>query len=214
MRIIRVWASIIVFLAAFAFASCSKTENGGGGEIDVQFRVPENVELEYSATTLDFRVQFQKSPKETDKIVLKDPVGVEHTCDIVSVSTTKFTVSLYSGMVSGKYSVSIKRGNAVKLMGEMVVSIYGDGVEPADGSTVYGKISCNGVGVPDVVVSDGYEVVKTDADGVYQMRSAKYLKYVFMSVPSGYEPEVNGILPKIHSALTSSAKKLSAWISS
>lgn len=207
MKIIRVWASIIVFLAAFAFASCSKTENGGGGEIDVQFRVPENVELEYNATTLDFRVQFQKSPKETDKIVLKDPVGVEHTCDIVSVSTTKFTVSLYSGMVSGKYSVSIKRGNAVKLMGEMVVSIYGDGVEPADGSTVYGKISCNGVGVPDVVVSDGYEVVKTDADGVYQMRSAKYLKYVFMSVPSGYEPEVNGILPKIHSALTSPATK-------
>lgn len=39
MKIIRVWASIIVFLAAFAFASCSKTENGGG-EIDVQFRVP------------------------------------------------------------------------------------------------------------------------------------------------------------------------------
>lgn len=213
MKIIRVWASIIVFLAAFAFASCSKTENGGGG-FDVQFRVPETVELEYNATTLDFRVQFQKSPKETDKIVLKDPVGVEHTCDIVSVSTTKFTISLYSGMVSGKYSVSIKRGNAVKLMGEMLVSIYGDGVEPADGSTVYGKISCNGVGVPDVVVSDGYEVVKTDADGVYQMMSAKYLKYVFMSVPSGYEPAVNGILPKIHSALTSSAKKLSAWISS
>ena len=30
MKIIRVWASIIVFLAAFAFASCSKTENDGG----------------------------------------------------------------------------------------------------------------------------------------------------------------------------------------
>ena len=73
MKIIRVWASIIVFLAAFAFASCSKTENDEAS-FDVQFRVPETVELEYNATTLDFRVQFQKSPKETDKIVLKDYV--------------------------------------------------------------------------------------------------------------------------------------------
>ena len=63
MKIIRVWASIIVFLAAFAFASCSKTENDGGGGFDVQFRVPETVELEYNATTLDFRVQFQKDRK-------------------------------------------------------------------------------------------------------------------------------------------------------
>lgn len=30
MKIIRVWASIIVLVAAFAFASCSKTEIGGG----------------------------------------------------------------------------------------------------------------------------------------------------------------------------------------
>ncbi len=33
MKIIRVWASIIVLVAAFAFASCSKTENIGGGRI-------------------------------------------------------------------------------------------------------------------------------------------------------------------------------------
>ena len=33
MKIIRVWASIIVFLAAFAFASCSKTENDGGADL-------------------------------------------------------------------------------------------------------------------------------------------------------------------------------------
>ena len=42
MKIIRVWASIIVFLAAFAFASCSKTENGGGDCLKSQIFISEN----------------------------------------------------------------------------------------------------------------------------------------------------------------------------
>ena len=90
-------------------------------------------------------------------------------------------------------------------MGTMNVTIKGDGVDLEKGSTVYGKISCDGKGVAGVVVSDGFEVACTDANGVYQLPSDKELKYVFMSVPSGYEPASEGVLPKMFSALEKKA---------
>lgn len=203
MKKIRFILSVVFCIAALAMVSCS--EKGGGEDnenIDVQFRVPESVTIEHGASTFDFRVQFQKAPKESDKIVFENSLKKDYTCDIVSVSTTSFTVSLFDDIATDTYKVYLKRGSQSKLMGEMAVTITGDGVEPAQGSTVYGKISCDGKGVAGVVVSDGYEVVRTDADGIYQLPSKKALKYVFMSVPSGYEPAAEGVLPKIYAALT------------
>ena len=203
MKKIRFILSVVFCLAGLFAVSCS--EKGGGEDnepIDVQFRIPESVTIEHGAATFDFRVQFQKAPKESDKVLFVNSVKKEFTCDILSVSTTSFTISLFDGIASDTYSIYLKRGSQSKLMGEMAVTITGDGVEPAQGSTVYGKISCDGKGVAGVVVSDGYEVVRTDADGVYQLPSKKALKYVFMSVPSGYEPAAEGVLPKIYAALT------------
>ena len=53
----------------------------------------------------------------------------------------------------------------------VVSAAEGDELQPAFGSTVYGKVMCSGEGVPDVAVSDGFEVVRTDKDGVYQLPS-------------------------------------------
>lgn len=53
---------------------------------------------------------------------------------------------------------------------------------------ITGTITCSGVGVPDVVVSDGYEVTATDANGYYELTSEKKNGYVFYSLPGGYEP--------------------------
>ncbi len=66
---------------------------------------------------------------------------------------------------------------------------------------VFGKVTCDGAGVPDVLISDGIEIVKTDAQGSYKLQSGKKWKYVFMIVPSGYEPAALGFLPKIHEPL-------------
>ncbi|MEE3376724.1 MAG: calcineurin-like phosphoesterase family protein, partial [Candidatus Cryptobacteroides sp.] len=109
------------------------------------------------------------------------------------------------GFGNGNYTVSIRRGQASRKMGQMQVVVKAkeeEGLKPAAGSSVYGKVICGEEGVPDVVISDGVQVVKTDKDGVYQLASAKYHKYVFMSVPSGYEPLRSGILPVIHSQLS------------
>ncbi len=75
----------------------------------------------------------------------------------------------------------------------------------APGDNIRGRITCDGVGVPGITVSDGYELVTTDVNGYYSMASNKRMGYVFYSLPSGYEPELetNGWQVKIHSQLTS-----------
>ena len=97
--------------------------------------------------------------------------------------------------------LEIKR-NTLSRMEALLVETSGGEPVPEAGMTVYGKVLCEGVGVPDVVVSDGCEVVRTDADGVYQMASQKRHGYVFISVPSGYEVPSEGILPQIHHQLS------------
>lgn len=69
---------------------------------------------------------------------------------------------------------------------------------------VEGRITCDGYGVADVPVSDGYEIVMTDADGHYAMTSAKRNGYVFYTLPGGYEPEMsNGFMPQFWASLDS-----------
>ncbi|MBR3547109.1 MAG: calcineurin-like phosphoesterase C-terminal domain-containing protein [Bacteroidaceae bacterium] len=68
---------------------------------------------------------------------------------------------------------------------------------------VTGRITCKGKGVPNVVVSDGYELTKTNQAGYYELRSLKQNGYVFYTLPSGYEPEVkNGFYPMFWAPLT------------
>lgn len=66
----------------------------------------------------------------------------------------------------------------------------------SDPATVVGRVSCEGKGISNVVVSDGIEVVTTNWRGYYKMKSAKTNGYVFVSIPSGYEVETEGLLPK------------------
>ena len=195
-----------VILATCLLATCKKPAQEPTLK-DVEFAVPETVSLEKGTQTLDFRVQFQKAPLVTDQIVLTDASGSSRSCSIIETSVTKFTVSispLWSGFLTdGSYTVSIRRGTEEQVRGTMQVSVIipGDGVEPAAGSTVYGKVVCGDDGIPDVVVSDGYEVVKTDANGVYQMKSKKAHGYVFVSIPSGYEVSSDGIRPLLYKQL-------------
>ena len=157
------------------------------------------------------RVQFAKPPVSGDQIVLGSGTA-EYACPVTSVSDTRFSASISGvwskGFGPGTYTVSHQRGATKTRKGTMdvIVKYAGDEeVEPASGSTVYGRVSCEGTGLAGVVVSDGVEVVKTDSKGVYQMKSKKLNGYVFVSTPSGYEPLVSGILPKFHAQLKANA---------
>ena len=204
---------IISFLAlvlVLSGASCKKN-NPEQEKIDVQFEVPASMTIDEGASEISFRVQFAKPPVSGDKIVLGTG-ATEYPCPVTSVSDTRFSVSISDvwsrGFGPGTYTVSHQRGATKTRKGTMdiVVKYAGEEeIEPAAGSTVYGRVSCEGTGLANVVVSDGVEVVKTDSKGVYQMKSKKYHGYVFVSTPSGYEPLVSGILPKFHATLKANA---------
>ena len=200
---------ILTLAALFGLITCKKVEKEE--KIDVQFEVPATMTIDDGASEISFRVQFAKPPLTSDRIVLGSG-ATEYTCPVTSASDTRFSISISDvwsrGFGPGTYSVNHVRGTTRSKKGTMEVTIRYAGdeeVQPAAGSTVYGKVSCEGTGIPGVVVSDGIEVVKTDSKGVYQLKSKKYHGYVFVSTPSGYEPITNGILPKFHTTLKANA---------
>ena len=205
--------TIILLIAALLGTASACDQKETTETFDVQFEVPENVSVAEDATEMSFRVMFGKAPKKTDVLVLGDPNGTLHDCAITSVSNTSFTIALYDDMASGTYNVYIQRGSEKKKMGLMTVKIvYNSEVEGEiqvkPGNNVYGVVSCGKTGIKDVVVSDGYEVVRTDENGVYQFKSAKAHKYVFISIPSGYQAKSEGVLPRFHQQLTGKANEV------
>ena len=113
---------------------------------------------------------------------------------------------LADGCETGYYKVFVKRDARKKSFGRIYINIVEDiDFKPDAGTTVYGIVSSAGVGVENVVVSDGAEVTVTNEKGIYQLKSAKKWGYVFISVPSGYEVPSVGVLPQFHRALKNSA---------
>ena len=202
--------SILALVLALCGSSCKEKEPVPE-KIDVQFEVPASMTIDEGASEISFRVQFAKPPVSGDQIILGSGT-TEYVCPVTSVSDTRFSASISGvwskGFGPGTYTVSHQRGSTKSRKGTMdvIVKYAGDEeVEPAAGSTVYGKVSCEGTPLAGVVVSDGVEVVKTDSKGVYQMKSKKYNGYVFVSTPSGYEPLVSGLLPRFHATLKANA---------
>lgn len=67
-------------------------------------------------------------------------------------------------------------------------------------TTVKGTVSCGGVGIAGVVVSDGTNVTRTNSSGQYFLPTkVSTAKHVFISIPSGYEmtsrSSINGTTP-------------------
>ena len=183
--------------------SCSTGEKDNAGSFDVQLDIPSSITVGADGL-VQFRIMFSKAPASTDVFIFEDSSGKEHSCAIADISSKYVTVRLFDGYFADSYTVSVRRGEVTKQMGKTTLLIS-DGVEPAAGSTVYGRVTCNGKGIKDVVVSDGFEVVTTDSDGVYQIKSEKKLGYVFVSLPSGYEASCIGTQPKIHYTLHAAA---------
>ena len=154
--------SILKFFAlsvmVFALVSCE--EKPEDGALDVQLDIPSIIEVGTDGL-VQFRIMFSKAPQKTDIVVLGDSSGKEHDCEIVNVSTKNITVALFKGYFADTYTVSVRRGKAVKQQGKTTL-VISDGVEPAEGSTVYGRVMCEDKPLKGVVISDGVEVVATD----------------------------------------------------
>ena len=68
----------------------------------------------------------------------------------------------------------------------------------AGGEKVSGRVACEGAGLPDVMVTDGYNCVVTDGEGRYDMTLDDDARFVYISTPSGYLPRVEKTVPQFY----------------
>lgn len=209
MRNIFRYLSLALSLALFASACTEKIDDetpstGGSEQMSFLISLPEA----FSGAAGDIvsvKYYSGKGPKEGDSVVLKKGSS-ECECEIVAIKADSFSFKISSQVSTGKYTFCIKRGSQIKAIGEMNFTIEKRiEIVEKEGYNVYGFISCDGVGVPGVVVSDGVEVTTTDENGLYYLKSEEYHKLVFMSVPSGYETVTDSCMPKFHKVLDGSS---------
>ena len=73
-------------------------------------------------------------------------------------------------------------------------------------ATLTGRVTGDGAPLPGVCVSDGVQIVATDADGCYEMASDKAQGTVFVITPSGFVAESgDGLRPAFYAHLTAPA---------
>lgn len=199
---------LLALIAVSQLFACggSDDEKTPADNFDVQFTVPGSVDVTEGGECTFAVSGGGKSPLTTDTFILESDAGISYVCPIVNTTSDSFTVRLADGYETGYYKVFVKRDARKKSFGRIYINIVEDiDFKPDAGTTVYGIVSSAGVGVENVVVSDGAEVTVTNEKGIYQLKSAKKWGYVFISVPSGYEVPSVGVLPQFHRALKNSA---------
>lgn len=199
---------LLALIAVSQLFACggSDDEKTPADNFDVQFTVPGSVDVTEGGECTFAVSGGGKSPLTTDTFILESDAGISYVCPTVNTSSDSFTVRLADGCETGYYKVFVKRDARKKSFGRIYINIVEDiDFKPDAGTTVYGIVSSAGVGVENVVVSDGAEVTVTNEKGIYQLKSAKKWGYVFISVPSGYEVPSVGVLPQFHRALKNSA---------
>lgn len=146
-----------------------------------------------------------KGFQEGDKIHFAsfDDATKEYISTVTSVTEGTGTITLPSGITSGKYIVSVSRGDKSLNCGSLLLNIIVKvDIPDKDGMTVKGVVYSDGIGLSDVVVSDGFEVTVTDEDGIYYLPSKKKNGYVFISVPGNYDVPTDKNLPQFFQRLT------------
>lgn len=191
---------IALTILSSLFLSCEKEPDDGGvtqEKLELLISLPASIDGA-AGDVISVKFYSGRGPENGDLVVLKQG-SKEIVCQIVAIDSDSFSFKIAPEVASGKYTFCIKRGDLVKAVKDVQFNIE-ERVElaPKDGYNLYGIISCDGVGVPGVVVSDGIEVTVTDENGVYYLQSKEYNQLVFMSVPSGYEAVSNGVLPNFH----------------
>ena len=197
----------IIFLASFAFA-CTPETTGGGSESDQVLKVS-GVSLPSSVSTATgeeviFKV-YGQGPQATDKLVFVTDAGTEVKVNISTCTAKEFGFIVPEGMYTDTYTLYVERDTQRLKLGRLAITIELNITSSLkENTTVYGLVLCNGKPVKNVVISDGYEVTKTNADGMYELASAKKHNYVFMSIPSGYTVKLNGSQPLFYQYLVNS----------
>jgi hypothetical protein len=189
--------SLVAILAALSALAC--TPESSAPSQTTEFKISGvSIPATVSASTgeeIIFKV-YAQGPLATDLLVFVTDSGVEIKVPLSTCQGQEFGFIVPEGMFSDTYTMYVEReGQRIKV-GKLTINIsFTVNIDLKETTTVYGLILCDGRPVKDVVVSDGYDVTKTDENGIYQLASEKKHKYVFISIPSGYTVKLSGSQP-------------------
>ena len=186
----------------------AKTQFLGTAMLNVDiFRLVRNVQLE-AAYTVD-RGEIITIPgegfTEGDKIrfAAEGQTGLEAA--VVSCSAEGITIRFPASLASGDWEVWIERGADRQSLGVTAVTVSAfDRIDPAtlpEGTNLYGRVYSGSEALAGVAVSDGLQVVKSDAQGIWSMVSDRASDVVFVTLPRGYEAAADGPVPQFYHLL-------------
>lgn len=171
------------------------------------FRLVRNVRLE-AAYTVD-RGEIVTIPGEgftaDDKIrfTAEGQAGLEAV--VLGSDAEGITIQLPASLASGDHEVWIERGADRQLLGTTAVTVSPfDRIDPAtlpEGTNLYGRVYAGSEALAGVAVSDGLQVVKSDAQGVWSIVSDRASEVVFVTLPRGYEATADGPVPQFYHLL-------------
>lgn len=194
------WLVVLLTLSLFA---CSNENNEEVmiENFNVQFEIPSSMDVEQGGKCV-FKVKDGKMPQVSDSFIMESDKGISYVCPFIDISSEGFTVQIPNDCETGYYKVAVRRDERKKLFGQIHLSV-GTKLDfiPDAGTTIYGRVSSEEGAVKNVVVSDGVEVTVTDENGIYQLKSKKKWKYVFISIPGDYEAPSKGVLPLFYQLL-------------
>lgn len=174
----------LLFLLNFLmFLSCDSSKSSEGENGVSSVLIPSLIE-----THPEGLVTLQgKGFRITDIIQFQ---GDSEIFSITAEKTTDTDISFYipKNLKPGSYFVKLVRGDKSTTLGTTIIKITVKlDIPDQSGKNIKGKVYCDGVGVPGVIVSDGYQLTTTDSDGIYYLDSKKAHGYVFISIPKGYD---------------------------
>ena len=140
--------------------------------IGTNVQIPATVELE-EGQSIDLTLRGKTNITAEDQIILRSASNYDYPCPIVLLEDGRLLrFQLPEGISSGSYKVYVRRSNVNHYLGSFSINILKPlNVEPGPGINVYGIVTCDGKGVPGVLVSDGAEFARTDENGIYQLKS-------------------------------------------
>lgn len=206
-KLILILQATLVFISfSLCLASCGGDEPSpdpgpnpdSGTEIKVS--LPGSIDVEKGEPCT---ISQENGVVVSSDLVYLEKDGKLIACTIIEATADHFSFNLPSGFEGGRYKLYIKRGDRRVLLGELTINIVNHIIKIKEGTTVYGIVESAEGPIKGVVVSDGRLCTVTDENGEYQLASDKENGYVFISVPSGYEPKVNGVFPDHYRVLLS-----------
>ncbi len=179
-------------LLSVSLSTCGPTNEPTPNSEQISLTLPATVDV---VKGQDCVLPQGKGPVKMGDVIYLERSGLYTLCQVTNASESTFSFKLPSDFQEGNYVLYVKRGESRVKIGTITITLISAPIVVAPGTTVYGVVESAEGPVANVVVSDGVICTKTDANGIYQLKSEKMMGYVFISVPSGYDPEVAGAFP-------------------